>query len=324
MRLFFFFLLVFVAVANPGESFAQGDFTVKSRRLQDEKAVFATVESVHVIAARTRIAGTLADVAVTEGDAVRQDQTLAKVGDEKLALQIGGMDSRIHSLKAQFDKAQTDLDRAKSLFASGTVAKARLDEAQTQYNIAQSALVAGQADRDVIRRQVGEGDVLAPVSGRVLSVLVTQGAVVMPGEPVALIAEENYVLRLQVPERHARYLKKGDSIRLDDGKTGKIVTVYPKIENGRVVADAVVEGLGDYFVGERVRVRISGGERQAFVVPASYVVTRFGIDHVRLKGADGAVMEAPVQMGVAVPLEDVPDGVEILSGLRDGDVLVTP
>ena len=42
---------------------------------------------------------------------------------------------------------------------------------------------------------------------------------------------------------------------------GTIKLVYPQIEDGRVVADAVVDGLGDYFVSERIRVWVSAGER---------------------------------------------------------------
>lgn len=326
------FLILFLAVAmaalTPHPSRAQdqdgGAFTVQSRTIHDEKAVFATVESVNVVAARARISGTVADLAVDEGDSVAAGQVLAKVGDQKLTLQIEAMDSRIASLKAQQEKARSDLERAKALFASGTVAKSRLDDAQTAYNVAESALNAGTSDRDVIRQQAGEGDILAPVPGRILSVPVTKGTVVMPGEAIALVAEENYILRLSLPERHARYLKKGDPIHLDDGRQGKIVTVYPKIENGRVIADAAAEGLGDYFVGERVRVWISGGARKAFIIPPDYVVTRFGMDSVRVRTADGSTMNVPVQPGRPAPQDDIPGGIEILSGLRDGDVLVKP
>ncbi len=63
---------------------------------------------------------------------------------------------------------------------------------------------------------------------------------------------------------------------------GTIRLVYPQIEDGRVIADAVVTGLGDYFVGERIRVWIADGERPAFIVPASFITTRFGIDYVRV------------------------------------------
>src|SRR5512144_527748 len=115
---------------------------------------------------------------------------------------------------------------------------------------------------------------LAPTPGRVLKVPVRSGTVVMSGEPVAMVAEQNFVLRLRVPERHARFLKAGSSVRLDreqaagaQSQFGTIRLVYPQIEDGRVVADASVDGLGDYFVGERIRVWVSGGARVAFIVP---------------------------------------------------------
>ena len=42
-------------------------------------------------------------------------------------------------------------------------------------------------------------------------------------------------------------------------RRGRVALVYPQIDQGRVIADAVVEGLGDYFVGERTRVYVATG-----------------------------------------------------------------
>jgi hypothetical protein len=151
----------------------------------------------------------------------------------------------------------------------------------------------------------------------------------MAGEPLATIAEQDFVLRIRVPERHARFLKAGDPIRLDgeaaglaESDRGTITLVYPQIEDGRVVADAQVKGLSDYFVGERIRVWVSGGERRSFVVPAAFVTTRFGTDYVTLQQADGKTIDVPVQRGRATALPDLPQGIEILSGIAAGDVLV--
>jgi hypothetical protein len=159
----------------------------------------------------------------------------------------------------------------------------------------------------------------------------TIGAVVLPGETIATIAEKDFVLRLRVPERHARFLKAGDAVRMDGAEIGqsgvrfgKVQLVYPQIEDGRVVADAVVEGLGDYFVSERIRVWISSGERTAFVVPAGFISTRFGIDYVRLRAGEQGTIDVPVQRGRDLPSADMPDGIEILSGVRAGDQLVRP
>ncbi|HEX9325995.1 MAG TPA: HlyD family efflux transporter periplasmic adaptor subunit, partial [Reyranella sp.] len=187
------------------------------------------------------------------------------------------------------------------------------------------------AERDVIRQQLAEGRVLAPAAGRVLKVPLTTGTVVLAGEPVATIAERDFVLRLRVPERHARFLKAGDSVRVDaaelgssEPRFGTIRLVYPQIEDGRVIADAVVEGLGDYFVSARIRVWISAGDRTAFVVPAGLLTTRFGVDYVRVRRSGGGDIDAPVQRGRDLPRPDLPDGIEILSGLSAGDQLVKP
>ena len=65
---------------------AQETFTVAPKTVADEKAVFATVESANVVPARARIGGTVVELAVKEGDEVKQGQVVATVGDEKLAL----------------------------------------------------------------------------------------------------------------------------------------------------------------------------------------------------------------------------------------------
>ncbi len=310
---------------------AEGMFVVTPATVPDQKAVFATVESRRVVPARARISGTVAELAVKEGDKVELEQVVATVGDEKLALQLKSLDAQIAGLEAQLAQAQIDLTRAEDLFGRGAIARARLDEVRTAFNVANNAMRARVAERDVIRQQLAEGRVLAPTAGRVLKVPLTTGAVILAGEPVASIAERDFVLRLRVPERHARFLKAGDTVRVDaaelgssEPRFGTIRLVYPQIEDGRVVADAVVEGLGDYFVSGRVRVWISAGDRIAFVVPGSFLTTRFGVDYVRIRRAGMADVEAPVQRGRDLPRPDLPDGIEILSGLSAGDQLVKP
>ena len=80
-----------------------------------------------------------------------------------------------------------------------------------------------------------------------------------------------------------------------------------------MVADATVAGLGDYFVGERIRVWVSAGERDSIIVPGVFITTRFGIDYARVrKGAE--TIDVPVQRGRELPRPDMPDALEILSG----------
>ena len=53
---------------------------------------------------------------------------------------------------------------------------------------------------------------LAPGAGRVLSVPVSAGQVILPGETIATLAEDRYILRLQLPERHAQFMRAGDTV----------------------------------------------------------------------------------------------------------------
>jgi len=320
-------------LAAAGGTRAAETLHVQLSTLTDQKAVFATVESANVVPARARIGGTVAELSVRQGDAVKPGQVIAVIGDDKLLLQIAALDAQITAVQSQLAQARTDFDRTETLFRQGSGTRVAMDNARTAMEVATAGLKARTAERDVARQQLAEGQVLAPVAGRVLTVPITTGTVVLPGDAVASIAEGNYILRLRVPERHAATLHAGDPVRIDANDLpragsngtvfGKITLVYPKIEEGRVVADAAVPGLGDYFVGERIRVWIGAGTRQVFVIPAHYLVTRFGLDYVRLQTASGAV-ETPVQRGEARPTQAMPDALEILSGLHAGDVLVQP
>ncbi|MGO8911502.1 MAG: efflux RND transporter periplasmic adaptor subunit [Bradyrhizobium sp.] len=324
-------LLSLVAIAAAGAVPANAEvLTAASRAVSDEKAVFATVESISVVPARGRIGGIIVQLNVREGDPVTSGQAIAAIGDEKLALQMKSLDAQIGALQAQSDQAQIDFDRTEGLVDRGILPRVKLDEARTALNVAQNGLRARTAERAVIQQQLNEGQVLAPAGGRVLKKLVAVGSVVLPGDPIAMIAQQDFKLRLRVPERHARFLKAGDKIRLDGAefgdqtsKSGVIDLVYPQIEDGRVIADATVEGLGEYFVGDRLRVWISGGTRTAFVIPSSYVTTRFGIDYVHIRQGDQTI-DVPIQRGRDLPSPDLPNGLEILSGLRVGDQLVQP
>jgi RND family efflux transporter MFP subunit len=319
------------ALAAGAARAADSSFTVEPGPVADEKAVFATVESRNVVAARARIGGTVVQLSVKDGDHVDQGQVIAVVGDEKLMLQVRSLDAQIAGLQSQLNQAQTELGRTETLAKSGAASRAQLDQAQTALQVAASALRARVAERAVAVQQMTEGQVLAPAAGRVLQVPVVSGTVVLNGDTVATVAERNYVMRLRVPERHARFLKVGDTVRLDGNELGEegpsfgtIALVYPQIQDGRVLADATVQGIGDYFVGQRVRVWIAAGERWTYVVPAGYVETRFGLDYVRLRHGDGTTLEVPVQRGRNLPTQRMPDGLEILSGLHPGDVLVRP
>jgi multidrug efflux pump subunit AcrA (membrane-fusion protein) len=244
------------------------------------------------------------------------------------------LDAQIVGLKSRAETAHAERQRQEQLAEKGYAAGAKLDEARAGSEVASNALKSAEAERQVITQQVQEGEVLAPANGRVLAIPVTAGSVVMPGEAIAKIAANAYVLRLELPERHARFIKNGDPVVIGgremsggDAPIGKgsITLVYPELQDGRVIADAQAEGLGKYFVGERVLVWISAGKRQTIAVPRSYLFQRFGLDYARLQEKDGKTIDTVVQLGQPARLEGAGSGfIEVLGGLRAGDRLVKP
>ena len=316
-------LMMAAMLLAPLPALAGSGFAVHTSEVADQKAVIGTVEPIHQLVARARIGGTIASLSVKEGDAVAAGAKIAVVADPKLLLQMQSLESRMQSLESQRDKAKADFDRAVELQRRGVSTQVQVDAAKTALDVAERMLAAMGSDRDVVAQQISEGAVLAPGAGRVLTTPATEGSVVLPGETIATLAEDRYILRLQLPERHARFMRAGDAVQigargLEDGgakREGRVRIVYPEIEGGRVIADVEAPGVGDYFVGERTRVYVNTGMRRAIIVPRTYVYRRAGVDYVRL--ADGS--EVVVQLGAA---QD--SNVEILAGLKDGDALVSP
>lgn len=328
MRARFVFALLPALVAAAG-ALAQDRFTVREVVVDDLRPVFATVESVREAEARARISGTLARLDVREGDAVQEGQVIALVADPKLALQLAALQARLEALGAQRRQAQLELERTRQLRVTGAATQARLDEAETALQVIEAQTAAARAEGAVIAQQQREGEILAPQAGRVLAVRGVPGSVVLAGEPVAVIATDRYVLRLRLPERHARSLRAGDPVQVgarglaDRAEaalgTGTVRLVYPRLHAGQVVADAEVEGLGDFFVGERIQVTIVADRRAAILVPEAFIRRGAGVDLVRL--ASG--MLVPVQPGPERQL-DGEAAREVLSGLCPGDVLLRP
>lgn len=317
-----------VTEAPPSQHSEQ--FVVQRAAAPDYKIVSAVLTSRDVGDARARIGGTLSRLLVREGDQVRRGQVVAIISDQRLALEAQAGAAGIAAAEAAAERARADQGRFQVLFDRGFLSQARMDQVNADTRAADAQLRAARSQGGALSEAHAQGRVLSPADGRVTRAPIPQGAVVMPGEVVVAIATGARVLRLELPEAQAEFVREGQEIRILDAEEGgaartvRVRQVYPAIENGRVMADLDAQGLEGEFVGARVRVLIPAGEREAIVIPARYIETRYGVDYVRLVRAGGAVIDAPVQRGSAVPTETAPDGVEVLSGLEPNDVIVPP
>ncbi|MCL3881680.1 efflux RND transporter periplasmic adaptor subunit [Marivita sp. GX14005] len=317
-------LLPFLVLpANP----VQADtITVEPVELSEWKSVYGTVETRDRVPARARIGGTIDTLNVTEGDRVNADQQIALVEDDKFEFQLASLDAQLEAARARLDTARTELERGRTLLDRGIITTQRMDQLRTDVDVIAGQIRSLEAERLVLEQRVSEGAVLSPQEGIVLSVPVTRGSVVNPGEVIAEIGGGGVFLRLSLPERHAEALSEGDEIIIgsaDDGQqSGTLVKLYPQIDGGRVLADVEVAGLDPRFVGRRLPVRLPIGIRPALLVPEDALTTQGGLDYVTVETAEG-IVDRVVVPGAGIE-RDERMWREILTGLTTGDRVVTP
>jgi len=308
--------------AEPKPVVAAGErYTVRAQAVDDLKPVAASVTTQKMADARARIGGTLVRLTVKEGDVVRRGQVIGQVVDQRIGLETAAYGAQVGAAEAQAERAQADLARTQDLYDHGVYAKARLEQAQAAAKAAAGALGAARAQRAASAESGAQGAILAPSDGRVLQVEVPAGSVVMPGQSIVTLTAGAPVIRIAAPEADMHAVKLGQSLAVTGDVPGQgptsaaVAQIYPAVAGGLVTADLTAD-----FVGQRVRVALPVGQRQALIVPARLVFARFGVDYVRLVAKDGSASDAPVQTAPTASAGLV----EILSGLAAGDVIVAP
>jgi HlyD family secretion protein len=175
-----------------------------------------TLEATEILVS-AKTAGTVTDLAVGEGDDVKQGQVLAKVEIEKLDLQkrqllAGLAELRLNLMNAErtaalaretFEAAEKKFSRIQSLHGDSSVSQQQYEDAQTafkasrmQHENAATSLQALRAREQQILIQIELADsqlrdavVLSPVSGTVLLTYLERGELARPGGPIASVAD---------------------------------------------------------------------------------------------------------------------------------------
>ena len=315
-------VLFLAQICTPRSSFAE-EFTVHEAETSELKPVAAEVDSAHRAIARSRINGTISELKVAEGDKVKQGDILAVISDPKQPLAVDEVNAHLKSLEQERKQAASDVERYAPLVKVGAISQMKMDELNTRLATITENVKAAKAQRDSAVTNKGEGKVLAPMSGQVLSLPVSLGNVVMAGETVVELTAGDLLLKIRVPERTAKYLKNGEKIRIVSGSdsgeekngSGVIKKIYPEVESGLVTADVAVSDLSNLLVGQRITAYVPTYNHKAIYIPSNFITRKHGLNYATLKSGG----EIVVELGLAGE-----NGVEILSGLNGGDILVSP
>ncbi|MDO9489504.1 MAG: efflux RND transporter periplasmic adaptor subunit [Sphingomonadaceae bacterium] len=288
---------------------------------QDVSAEITTVDQAQVLA---RIPGILTTLTVREGDMVTKGQAIGRIVDSQLAYQAGAYGAQAAAAQAQAAQAQGDLSRVRFLYQNGVYAKARLEQAEAAAAAAAAQVRAAQAQQSAVGAVAGQGVVTAPVTGRVLRADVPAGSPVAPGMAIAVLTAGRTIVRLEMPESLADKVHAGSRVTasgIGSGTgMGTVIKLYPSVTAGRVMADVEMTGIDNRLIGRRVAAKVETGARRALLVPAGFVINRYGIDYVTILARDGSAAQIPVQVAASAERGKV----ELLSGASAGDTLVGP
>lgn len=258
---------------------------------------------------------------LTDGAAVKAGQGLFSISARDI------MDGNpAAAAEAELKAARAALERAKKLVAEGAIAERDLESARQRY---QTALAASRNLGGLARTRT----MTTPMGGFLKSRLVRTGDFVTAGQPLAIVTQSRRLqLRAEVPERHYRDLStiEGANFRpaYDEAATYELAGL-----NGRLIARGRAADDSSYFVpvtfefdntvdvlpGAMAEVWLLGQKREGVIsVPLSALTEAQGLYYVYVRAHDEAYERREVKLGA-----DNGTRVEILSGLRSGDVVVT-
>jgi RND family efflux transporter MFP subunit len=312
-----------------------------------------TIESVIEIsgnlAAETRVdvrptlPGTLDSVKVHLGDRVSPGAVLATMDRRELDAHVDAATAAVavahasvEAAEAALQNASQELDRARSLYEKGGIAKQRLDAAATQARSTQAqrdlaAANVAQADAALRRAREAQRDATlrAPMAGLVVARNFDAGSVVGPGndKPVVAVADMRTLkLEAGVSELEAGRLKIGAPVKVTlsarpgDTFEGRVSALSPEVDpkDRHFRVEIRVNNQSEALLGGMyATARIVVGRADGLIAPREAVADRNGSRVVyRIDGDTVRVVRVA---------EGLSDGskVALLSGLNSGDLVVS-
>jgi RND family efflux transporter MFP subunit len=183
--------------------------------------------------------GTLAHVAVKDGDVVRVGQLLANLDDAVLRASLevarAGMNAEgeLRSATTQLELRKVELQKLTSLFERNHASRQELDRIAGEVRIAEARIQSVQEDLAVrrlefarIEAQLQQRQIRSTIDGVVVEVLHDHGEFVSPSDPVVarVVQLDPLLVVFSVPAARRTEVNQGETVAMDVGTTSGSVT----------------------------------------------------------------------------------------------------
>ena len=215
----------------------------KSGAIEETETTLGVLETQDDPKIAAEVAGRVASLSVTSGQAVRRGQVLAELDAADAQLQNDADAADVNRLKSLLEQQERLVARQADLVAKNFVSRNVLDDATAQRDALKSQLAAAESRAGLSRRGIGKTRITAPNEATVEEVMVAPGDYVKLGDPMfRLVAAGSLRASLSFSEAVAPRLKRGQAVRLttplapDVSFESRIDELRPQVSNsGRSV-----------------------------------------------------------------------------------------
>lgn len=304
-----------------------------------------------------KISGRIVEVLVDQGARVASGDMLVRLDDEELqqqvAIALANVDAASAAIvrlttdkirsAAVYEQAKKSHDRIQGLIRQNSVSRDDADKAVEALAVSeagvsraeaaiaegQKELVAAEKTLQYHRARLLDTNIHAPFDGLVVKRSREPGDVVVPGSSMMTListdellisawVDETEMARLQ-PEQSARVVFRSEPDKNYPGKVVRLGREADRETREFIVDVRVLELPTNWAVGQRAEAYIQISQKHdVLVLPARLLVSRDN-DVGVFVNADGAASWRSITAGLRSR-----DAVEVMEGLAEGDLVITP
>ncbi len=274
----------------------------------------------------SRLLARIASMRVTKaGEHVEQGQILVTLDDQDLQARLHEAQAAYEAAVARREHAALDLKRVKFLYEKKVESKAAYDAAATGLRTAEADAARAQQGVEHATALLDHATVRAPVAGVVIDKHAEEGDLVAPGQDLVTLYDPHRMqLIARVRERLAMRLEVGAEVEvsldaLGTACHGRIDQIVPEAEAASRVFEVKVSGPcpPGILPGMFARLYVPTGSRRVLRIPPKAIEHVGQIESVYVVDARRRVLRRFIRTGSSVA-----EGVEVLSGLEDGETIL--
>lgn len=152
------------------------------REVTDYADFTARTAAVNSVEVRARVWGYLEKVNFKEGSLVKKGEVLFEIDPRSYQAAMEQAQALVIQAEAQLRFKESQFKRLEKLVAKGAIAREEFEQVQSERDVAAATVGTHKADLRQRQLDLGFTKVLAPISGRVSRMLVTEGNLVHSGE----------------------------------------------------------------------------------------------------------------------------------------------